>query len=142
MLPITTSIPTSFISAILALCLAWPAVAAQTDFLTREEPGEEFLVEQSYDTIVGFLIREYSLQGNGTVDYRTARQIIEVSYNDPAAGELGVAPYPIFYWYDVDQDGQWEMWVDRKGQGHLADIVRYDWQLGQEDLILSSRLSK
>ena len=137
----TTSILTPFTSAILALCLAWPAVA-QTDFLIREEPGEEFLVEQSYDTIVGFLIRGYSLRGNGTVDYRTARQIMEVSYNDPAAGELDVAPYPIFYWYDAEQNGHWEMWVDREGRGHLADIVRYDWKPGQEELILSSRMSK
>jgi hypothetical protein len=110
--------------------------------MIQEEPGDEFLVEQSYDTIVGFLIRGYSLRGNGTVDYRTARQIMEVSYNDPTAGELDVAPYPIFYWYDADQDGHWEMWMDREGQGHLADIVRYDWKPGQEDLILSSNTSK
>jgi hypothetical protein len=126
-----TSRQASFITAILALCLAWP-VASQANQSIPEEPGEELLVEQSYDTIAGLLFREYSLRGNGQVDYRTARQIMGLSYDDPATEALDVAPNPIFYWYDAEQDGQWEMWVDRDGEGRLADAVHYDWRQGEE----------
>jgi hypothetical protein len=123
-------------SAILMLCLVWD-VDSHAATSIPEEPGDELLVEQLHDTIVGLLIRGYSLRGNGAVDYRTARQIMGISYDDPATGELDVAPHPIFYWYDPDQNGHWEMWVDRDGEGHLADAVRYNWKQERE-LNLSS----
>ncbi|MDR4471446.1 MAG: hypothetical protein MRJ92_01950 [Nitrospira sp.] len=28
-----------------------------------------------------------------------------------------MAPYPLFYWYDADQDGHWLMLVDREETG-------------------------
>lgn len=126
-----TSRQTSLITAMLVLWLAWP-VASQAIQSIPDEPGEDLLVEQSYDTIAGLLFREYSLRGNGQVDYRTARQIMGISYDDPATEALDVTSYPIFYWYDAEQDGQWEMWVDRDGAGHLADAVHYDWRQGEE----------
>ena len=132
-----TTIQTSCTTAMLVLCLAWP-VASQSNTSIPDEPGEELLVGQSYDTIVGLLFREYSLRGNGQVDYRTARHILGLSYDDPTSEELDVAPYPIFYWYDAKQDGQWDMWVDRDEEGHLADAVRYDWRQGEE-LMTSSK---
>jgi hypothetical protein len=119
------------LSAILLLCLAWPA-AALADPPFPNEPGEEFLVGESYDTVIGLLFRDYSLRGNGHVDYRTARHILGISYDDPASGEPDVALYPLFYWYDANQDGQWDMWVDRDEKGHLTDAVRYDWKQGEE----------
>jgi hypothetical protein len=118
-------------AAILLLCLAWTAAAhAEPPF--PNEPGEEFLVGESYDTVIGLLFRDYSLRGNGHVDYRTARHILGISYDDPASGEPDVALYPLFYWYDANQDGQWDMWVDRDEKGHLTDAVRYDWKQGEE----------
>lgn len=122
---------------LLILALVWPSLSpAETSI--PEEPGDELLVGQSYDTIVGLLIREYSLRGNGQVDYRTARQIMGIAYDDPATEQVDVAANPIFYWYDARQDGQWHMWVDREGQGRLADVERYDWRQGEE-LITSSK---
>lgn len=96
------------------------------------------LVEQSYDTILGLLFRDYSLRGNGHVDYRTARHIMGMSYDDPASEALDVASYPFFYWHDANQDGRWEMWIDREEAGHLAHAARYDWIQGK-DLITSSK---
>ncbi len=113
------------ISVMLGFCLAWPTVSHATPPIP-EEPGDERLVTQFYDTIAGLLIREYSLQGNGRVDYRTARQIMWVSFDDPAAEALDVAPYPILYWHDADQSEEWELWVDRDGDGHVGNVVRYD----------------
>lgn len=132
-----TTIRTLCLSAALALCLAWPAESHANPPLPNE-PGEEFLVEQSYDTIIGLLFRAYSLRGNGRVDYRTARHITGISYDDPASGEPDVVLYPFFYWYDANQDGQWEMWVDRDEEGQIANAVRYDWRQGEE-LITSSK---
>ncbi len=125
------------LSAILAICLACSGTG-HADSSLPTEPGEEFLVAQSSDTILGLLFRDYSLQGNGRVDYRTARHILGISYDDPASGEPDVASFPLFYWYDANQDGQWEMWVDREETGRLTDVVRYDWRQGEE-LITSSK---
>ena len=133
-----TTIQTLCLSAMLALCLAWPAGSFANPLLPNE-PGEEFLVEQSYDTIIGLLFRDYSLRRNGQVDYRTARHILGISYDDPASEEPNVAPYPFFYWYDANQDGQWEMWVDRDEEGQLPNAVRYDWRQ-DEELITSSKI--
>jgi hypothetical protein len=72
------------------------------------------------------------------VDYRTARHILGISYDDPTSEEPDVALYPLFYWYDADQDGQWEMWVERDEEGHLGNAMRYDWEQGEE-LISSSK---
>ena len=132
-----TTTQTLCLSAVLALCLACP-VTSHADSSLPNEPGEELLVAQSSDTIIGLLFRDYSLRGNGQVDYRTARHILGISYDDPASEEPDVALFPLFYWYDANQDGQWEMWVDRDETGRLTDAVRYDWRQGQE-LITSSK---
>ncbi len=125
------------LSFMLVLCLVWPAPSSANPSLPHE-PGEELLVEQTYDTVIGLLIREYSLKNNGQVDYRTARHILGISYDDPASEALEVASHPFLYWYDANQDGQWEMWIDREEAGQLANAARYDWRQG-EDLITSSK---
>ena len=132
-----TTTQTLCLSAVLVLCLACPDTS-HPDSSLPNEPGEELLVAQSSDTIIGLLFRDYSLRGNGQVDYRTARHILGISYDDPASEEPDVALFPLFYWYDANQDGQWEMWVDRDETGRLTDAVRYDWRQGQE-LITSSK---
>ena len=101
-----------------------------------EEPSEECLVEQSFDTVVGLLFRSYSTRGDGHVDYRTARHILGISYDDPANEEPDVATNPVMYWYDAKRDGQWELWIDRDEEG-LSRAIRYDWRQG-ENLIASS----
>ena len=135
--PMNRTILTICLSAVLTLCPAWPSTS-HADSSLPNEPGEELLVAQSSDTIIGLLFRDYSLRGNGQVDYRTARHILGIAYDDPASEEPDVALVPLLYWYDANQDGQWEMWVDRDETGRLTDAVRYDWRQGQE-LITSSQ---
>ncbi|MEP6957151.1 MAG: hypothetical protein ABI980_00345 [Nitrospirota bacterium] len=109
------SIRTLFIEATILLCLTC-AVDSRAASSIPEEPGEEFLVEQSYDTIVGLLFRAYSLHRDGEVDYRTARQIMGVSYDDPASAELDVAPYS--YLLLVRSEAGWAVGnVDGPGWG-------------------------
>ena len=81
------------LSFVLVLCLVWPATSSADPSLPHE-PGEESLVEQTYDTVIGLLIREYALKNNGQVDYRTARHILGISYDDPASEALDVASHP------------------------------------------------
>ena len=54
------------LSAVVALYWAWPAIS-QADPSLPNESGEDCLVTQSYDTILGLLVRDYSLRGNGQV---------------------------------------------------------------------------
>lgn len=120
---------------LLACCLVWPTYSSAGSPLPSE-PEDELLIEQTFDSVVGLLFRDYSLRGNGHVDYRTARHILGIAYDDPASGEPDVASHPLFYWYDPNQDGQWELWIDREEEGHLVDVTRYDWKQGDDLLTL------
>ena len=90
------------------------------------EPGEEYLINEDVNIITGLYTREYSLAGNDTVDYKTARQIILSEYNEYWNTVVETKEFPLFYWYDADHDGEWEMWVDRKVEGCRCDIFPYD----------------
>lgn len=89
------------------------------------EPGEEKLVDEDVNIVTGLYTREYSLQGNGVVDYRTARQIIRSEYNDYGDTVVIATPHPLFYWYDAEDQGVFSMWIDPKGEGCGCDIVPY-----------------
>ncbi len=128
--------PQTLAAFLLLLGLTVP-VLARSEQAFPDEPGEQSLISQSYDTIAGLLFRDYSLRGNGRVDYRTARQILGLAYDDPAIESLDVGPHPLFYWYDADQDGHWRMLVDRGGEGQLAHAEPYDWKQGEDLLTLS-----
>ncbi|MBS0170960.1 MAG: hypothetical protein JSR62_11445 [Nitrospira sp.] len=127
------SLRAGWVAALLVLCLMWP-IAAVAETPIPDEPGDEFLLEQTYNLAVGLLFRGYSLHATGHVDYRTARHILGITYDDPASEEPEVAAHPLFYWYDRYQDGQWELWIDREEEGDLVDVTRYDWRQG-DDLV-------
>ncbi len=91
-----------------------------------QEPGEDALLNEDVNIVTGFYIREYSLARNGIVDYRTARQILLSEYNEHWNTVVETKAYPLFFWYDADQDGRFEMWIDRQVEGCRCDIVRYD----------------
>ena len=90
------------------------------------EPGESALINEDVNVMTGLYIREYSLQDNGVVDYRTARQIILSEYSAYWNTVVETKEFPLFYWYDANQDGTFDMWVDRKVDGCSCDIVPYD----------------
>ena len=110
----------------LFLALTWmgPCYAADLPL----EPEEESLISEDVNIVTGLYTREYSLKNNGIVDYRTARQIIISEYNEYWNSVVHTKDYPLFYWYDANQDGQFDMWVDQKVEGCLCDIVPYKWQ--------------
>jgi hypothetical protein len=89
------------------------------------EPCEEHLVNEDVNIVTGLYTREYSLRGDGVIDYRTARQIIRSEYNDYGDTVVEATPYPLFYWYDAVESGRFSMWIDPKGEGCGCDIVPY-----------------
>ncbi len=90
-----------------------------------QEPGDEYLINEDVNIITGFYIREYSLGRNGVADYRSAMQIVLSEYNEYWNTVVQTEEFPLFYWHDANEDGQFEMWIDRKVEGCLCDIVPY-----------------
>ena len=91
-----------------------------------QEPSEEHLLDEDVNIITGLYTREYSLTGTEVVDYRTARQILLSEYNEYWNTVVQTEEFPLFYWYDADHDGKFEMWIDRQVEGRPCDIERYD----------------
>ncbi len=115
------NILTLVLSLSIILGATWPAMANPLP----QEPADEYLVNEDVNIFVGFYYREYSLAQNGIVDYRTARQILLSEYDEYYSTVVEAKEYPLFYWYDDNQDGEFEMWIDRKVEGCPCDIVRY-----------------
>ncbi|HET9962235.1 MAG TPA: hypothetical protein VFQ34_07875 [Nitrospiraceae bacterium] len=89
------------------------------------EPDPERLVNEDVNVVSGLYIREYSLSGNGIVDFKTARQIIQAEQNAFGNTVVETLPHPLFYWYDEQDNGDFHMWIDQKGEGCRCDIVPY-----------------
>jgi hypothetical protein len=89
------------------------------------EPGEENLVNEDVNLQNGLYTREYSLRGDGTIDYRTARQITRSEYNDSGESVVEATAHPLFYWFDEKMTGVFSMWIDQEGDGCVCHIVPY-----------------
>ncbi|MBX3235422.1 MAG: hypothetical protein KF814_04665 [Nitrospiraceae bacterium] len=107
--------------------IALPAFSQQLP----AEPGAERLINEDVNVVAGLYIREYSLAGNGIVDFKTARQIIQAEHNAFGNTVVETMPYPLFYWYDEQDTGDFHMWVDQKGEGCRCDIVPYVAMAGE-----------
>ncbi len=103
------------------LCATGPVLANPLP----HEPGDKYLVNEVVDASVGLHFREYSLAHNGVIDYRTARQVLFSGYDEFKNIIVESKEFPLFYWFDENHDGQFEMWVDRRVEGCSCDIVRY-----------------
>jgi hypothetical protein len=113
-----------FTLLVLTLFVSAPILTGFAETLPSE-PGDENLVNEDVNIVNGLYMREYSLRGDGTIDYRTARQIIRSEYNDYGDTVVDATPHPLFYWYDAEEDGVFSMWIDPKGDGCSCDIVPY-----------------
>ncbi len=107
----------------LSLMLSVAGAAFASDL--PQEPSETSLLNEDVNIVTGLYIREYSLARNGIVDYKTARQILLAGYNEYWNTVVETKVFPLFYWYDGDHDGHFDMWVDRNVDGCSCDIVPY-----------------
>ncbi|MGB0909319.1 MAG: hypothetical protein ACPGYT_03075 [Nitrospirales bacterium] len=96
--------------------------------LLHSEPEEGLLVDEDVNIITGLYTRSYSRQQNGTIDYKTARQIVISEYNEYWNTVVHTKEFPLLYWEDDNHDGEFEMWIDQQGDGAPCDIVPYHIQ--------------
>ena len=90
-----------------------------------KEPGEASLVYEDVNIITGLYIREYSMRGDGIVDYKTARQIIFHENNTFWNTVVETVEWPLFYWVDYNRDGIFDLFVDRRVEGDRKYIIPY-----------------
>jgi len=89
------------------------------------EPGETLLINEEVNVMTGLDIREYSLQNDGRIDFKTARQIRISEYNEYWNSIVTTNAHPLFYWIDQNHDGTFRMFVDQRGDGCDCGIVPY-----------------
>lgn len=90
-----------------------------------KEPGEANLINEDVNIMTGLYIREYSLQGDGIVDYKTARQIIFYENNKFWNTVVETVEWPLFYWLDDNRDGVFDQFVDQRVEGDEDFIIPY-----------------
>ncbi|MGB0911207.1 MAG: hypothetical protein ACPGYT_12660 [Nitrospirales bacterium] len=112
---------TSSLAVMLLWCLTNTGYAAPPI-----EPNEALLVNEEINSIAGLYFREYSLNQNGMIDYKTARQIILSTHNEYGNSVVHTKEHPLFYWHDHNHDGQMDMWVDQKVEGCACDVIPYE----------------
>lgn len=117
-------VPTLLLVFSLLTGQAVPAVAG----VLPPEPDDALLINEDVNVINGLYTREYSLSGDEIIDYKTARQIVNFYHNDYGNTVVDTSAFPLFYWYDANHDGEFNMWVDQKVEGCACDIVPYDWR--------------
>lgn len=89
------------------------------------------VVDVDYNWNLQAFIINYDLTGGKTVNYRTARRVME----DPSRSPYGNSIYstqlfPFFYWYDINEDGRFlpednEVWHDPEEDGVNGNEVLY-----------------
>ena len=92
------------------------------------EPGDDLLIDEDVNIVTGLYTRSYSRQQNGLIDYKTARQIVTSEYNEYWNTVVHTKEFPLLYWEDRNQDGEFNMWVDQQGDGFPCDIIPYHIQ--------------
>lgn len=112
---------TGLFQTLVVLILFEPSFAAPP-----QEPDNGHLITEDVNIITGLYTREYSLNQDGVVDYKTARQIVISEYNQYWDTVVETREYPLFYWYDPEHDGQFTMWIDQGGHGCSCDFVPYN----------------
>ncbi len=112
-------------TTVLALTLTVVLAHAAFGGNLPQELAEKYLVNEDVNIITGLYTREYSLLGDKTVDYKTARQIIISEYNEYWNSVVETKEFPLFYWYDANHDGHFDIWMDQKVEGCSCDITPY-----------------
>lgn len=98
-----------------------------------EEPGEfdDREVKAYYDRRNDLFFREFDLNGDGVVNYMTARRTYKVWLDDFGTPVVVTVGSPLFYWLDRNgsgefETGQGEMWSDPDEDGITGNERIYD----------------
>lgn len=104
------------------------------DFSPLPEEPEEFddrEVKAYYDWRNDLFFREFDLNGDGVVNYMTARRTYKVWLDDFGTPVVVTVGSPLFYWLDRNgngefETGQGEMWSDPDEDGITGNERIYD----------------
>lgn len=81
-------------------------------------------LRESFHTPTGLVVRHYDTNGNGTVDLTT---------NTPQNGGI-LATFPLFYVWDLDEDGFPDLWYqDQGGEGLCRDFL---WHIMKKGVLV------
>ena len=104
------------------------------DFSPLPEEPEEFddrEVKAYYDWRNDLFFREFDLNGDGVVNYMTARRTYKVWLDDFGTPVVVTVGSPLFYWLDRNGNGEFEtgrgeMWSDPDEDGITGNERIYD----------------
>ena len=98
-----------------------------------EEPAEydRREVEAYYDWRNDLFFRRFDLRQTGTTDFMTARRTYRAWVNEFGSPVAVTMAYPLFYWLDVNGNGEFEpgngeMWSDPEEDGVNGNEQSYD----------------
>ncbi len=104
------------------------------DFSPLPEEPEEFddrEVKAYYDWRNDLFFREFDMNGDGVVNYMTARRTYKVWLDEFGTPVVVTVGSPLFYWLDVNGNGDFEtgkgeMWSDPDEDGLTGNEKTYD----------------
>lgn len=104
-----------------------------------EEPAEydDREVKAYYDWRNDMFFRQFDMAGLGKVDFMTARRTYKVWMNEFGNPVVLTMANPLFYWVDLDSNGDFEphrgeMWSDPEEDGVNGNEQPYDVQPGSD----------
>jgi len=104
------------------------------DFSPLPEEPEEFddrEVKAYYDWRNDLFFREFDMNGDGVVNYMTARRTYKVWLDEFGTPVVVTVGAPLFYWLDLNGNGEFEtgkgeMWSDQDEDGITGNERIYD----------------
>lgn len=100
-----------------------------------EEPEEydDREVKAYYDWRNDMFFRQFDMAGLGKIDFMTARRTYKVWMNEFGNPVVLTMANPLFYWVDLDSNGEFEpqrgeMWSDPEEDGVNGNETLYDVQ--------------
>ena len=104
------------------------------DFSPLPEEPEEFddrEIKAYYDWRNDLFFREFDMNGDGVVNYMTARRTYKVWLDEFGTPVVVTVGAPLFYWLDVNGNGEFEtgkgeMWSDPDEDGITGNERTYD----------------
>ncbi len=131
--------PAAGLGLFLALFLITaPGMPADSTSIPQEpEEYDDREVTAYYDWRNDMFFRQFDMAGLGKIDFMTARRTYKVWMNEFGNPVALTMANPLFYWVDLDSNGEFEprrgeMWSDPEEDGVNGNETPYDVQPGSD----------
>ncbi len=117
------------------------SVGTAADLTSIPDEPEEYdsrEVKAYYDWRNDMFFRQFDMAGRGKIDFMTARRTYKVWMNEFGNPVALTMANPLFYWVDLDSNGEFEpqrgeMWADPEEDGVNGNEKLYDVQAGSDE---------